>query len=96
MHNYRPDVECPNHVVIGVPDTRALDRVRTKLDAHGIPHFPWHEPDGDLGFTAIATAPLRGDDRKVLGNYRLLKHGRGDGQPSCSFTADAPTNSRVV
>jgi hypothetical protein len=72
--HYRPEDECPNHIVIGVPNVEALRRVLAKLKAHGIPHFSWHEPDMDLGFTAIATAPLRGDARRALANYRLLRH----------------------
>jgi hypothetical protein len=72
--NYRPDVECPNHIHIGVPDVAALKRVLAKLEKNRVPHFAWHEPDFNLGFTAVATAPLHGDARQTLANYRCLKH----------------------
>jgi hypothetical protein len=65
----------PNIVLIGVPDVRALDRVQLKLRDAGITFFHWDEPDDDLGFTAIATVPIRGPLRDVLKNYRILKHG---------------------
>jgi hypothetical protein len=80
-------------IVIGVPEVSALNRVRAKLEGLQIPHFAWHEPDGDLGFTAITTVPLDGDTKQLLANYRLYREGgTGNGlQPK----ADALTNSRV-
>jgi len=94
--HYRPDADCPNHVVIGLPDEAALRRALAKMDAAAIPHFPWTEPDNDLGLTAIATAPLRGDARRLFANYRLLKHARGASPSACGFTPDSRTNSPVV
>jgi len=95
--HYRPDAECPNHVVIGLPDEPALRRALAKMDAAGIPHFPWTEPDNDLGLTAIATAPLRGDERRLFANYRVLKHdARGASPSACGFTPDSRTISPVT
>src|SRR5262249_50776154 len=71
--NYRPDVGIPNVVYIGVPNKQSLEKALKKLKDNQIPHYSWHEPDYDLGFTAIATTPLRGEKREVLSNYRLLK-----------------------
>lgn len=87
---------CPNHVAIGVPDVAALERVAAKLRAHRIPHAEWHEPDGDMGFTAIATAPLNGEERKVLANYRLLRHGGTGRLPAPGVMAGAATRSPFV
>lgn len=42
-----------------------------KLDEQRIAHHCWYEPDGDLGFTAIATIPLDVDRKQVLKHYRL-------------------------
>lgn len=70
---YRPDEYVPNLVFIGVPDVAALQRVQAKLRAHGLPHYAWHEPDNDMGFTAIATAALDDEQRAVLKNYRLYR-----------------------
>lgn len=43
------------------------------MDA-GITYHSWHEPDDDIGFTAIATVPLTGEIRGVLANYRLYQY----------------------
>ena len=85
----------PNIVLIGVPDVRALNRVVRKLEEAQIPHYCWHEPDNDFGFTAIATAAL-GEERKALANYRLWTYVRGTEQSACSFTADSHANAGVA
>jgi hypothetical protein len=59
-HLFSSDDEgTPRLVGVGVPDTRALNRVVTKLGAEKIPYTPYSDPDfPDLGVTAICTAPL--------------------------------------
>jgi hypothetical protein len=71
----RGDPGTPNLVAIGMPNVRALERVLRKLQAHGIPHYPWYEPDHDFGLTAIATAPLDADspERELLQCYRVYR-----------------------
>jgi hypothetical protein len=64
----------PNIIVIGMPDLNGLLRVAQKLKREQIPHHDWHEPDGDLGFTAIATFPLHVREREPLANYRLWRY----------------------
>ena len=71
MAALRHDEGTPNIVMIGLPNVAALQRAEVKLRANGIPHYPWHEPDNDMGFTSIATAPISGEQRKVLQNYRV-------------------------
>lgn len=63
----------PSIVVIGVPDKPALLRVITKLEINGIEHRIFHEPDFDMGLSAVATAPLGEQERQILGNYRIWK-----------------------
>ena len=70
---YGPDDYISNVVFVGVPNTRSLEKVLKKLKDNQIPHYPWHEPDGDMGFTSIATAPLNSEQKSVLCNYRLWK-----------------------
>jgi hypothetical protein len=79
----------PNQVLIGVPNIAALNRVRVKLEANQIPHYCWHEPDHDFGFTAIATAPLYGEQRKILANYRVYT-------PVAQLVERRPLSSRVA
>lgn len=61
----------PNIVLVGVPHLKSLQRVAEKLRANAVPHYEWTEPDYDLGFTSITTAPVRGEQRKVFENYRV-------------------------
>jgi len=69
---YCPDPEkIPNMVLIGLPNLAALERALAKIKAAQITHYAWHEPDFDLGFTSITTAPISGEQRKALANYRL-------------------------
>lgn len=63
----------PNIVLIGVPDKAALVEACGILSENQIPHWQWHEPDFDFGFTAIATAQISGEQRKCLAHYRLWK-----------------------
>jgi hypothetical protein len=64
----------PNIIVIGMPHLASLLKAAKKLKAAQVPHFDWHEPDGDLGFTAIATLPLHGAQKEPLANYRLWRY----------------------
>lgn len=64
----------PNIIVVGLPGVAALRRVVAKLQANYIPHYLWTEPDNNFGFTAIATAPITGEQRAALKNYRLWKY----------------------
>lgn len=62
----------PSIVVIGMPDTKGLDKVRKKLADAGITSFEFTDPDAKhLGVTAIATEPLDKEQKSVLSNYRL-------------------------
>jgi len=56
-----------------VPDKTALYRVVEKLHKHDIRHQAFHEPDFDMGLSAVATAPLAQEQRRLLSNYRLWK-----------------------
>jgi hypothetical protein len=61
----------PYCVVIGVPDKTALFRVIAKLKTSDICHRHFYEPDGNMGLSAVATAPLLPGQRRALSNYRL-------------------------
>lgn len=63
----------PNIVLIGVPDEAELRKASVILSGNQIPHWEWTEPDFNLGFTAIATAPIQGAQRLCLAHYRLWK-----------------------
>lgn len=65
------DPFVPSIVLVGVPNTKALERVIEKLTLHRIDFSAFNEPDDDLGLTAVATVPVTAEQRIVLKNYRL-------------------------
>lgn len=76
LASYRGVEGVPNVVVLGVPDEPSLCAVRKTLVENQIPHCAWQEPDAELGlgFTAIATAPVEGAERRLFQKYRLWTH----------------------
>jgi len=73
MAALRGEEGVPNIVAIGVPHTKSLQKVQLKLRKNKIPHFAWIEPDFNYGLTAIATAPIWGQQRDILKEYRVYK-----------------------
>lgn len=64
--------DTPSLVLVGVPDKEALQAVIERLQRYDIDFEAFHEPDFDLGLTAVATYPLQNKkQRKALGTYRL-------------------------
>lgn len=63
----------PSIVLIGVPNTKALERVIQKLTLNHIEFSAFVEPDDDLGLTAVATVPLNEEQREILKNYKIWK-----------------------
>lgn len=63
----------PNLVLCGVKGERQLHDASNRLLEHGIRYYGYHEPDLNDQLTAVATEPLRGDVRKKLRRYQLLK-----------------------
>lgn len=59
-------------VLIGLPDQRKLISTSQFLESLGIKHELFFEPDVNE-YTAIATHPLRGDERKPLRRYQLMR-----------------------
>jgi hypothetical protein len=86
----------PNVVVIGVPDLKALERAKRRLETNAIDHFAWEEPDYDLGFTAIATAALKGREREPLAHYRLWNPFLIPGSSAKERPAASPAAGRSV
>ena len=89
MAGLRAEHGTPNIVLIGIPSLTSLLRVERKLEANGIPHYSWIEPDHDFGFTAITTAPVRGEQRKLFSNYRVYA-------PVAQHAERRTLNSQVV
>lgn len=55
-----------------MPNLASLNRVLRKLKENNLPHYAWADPDHpEWGMTSIATAPLVGEERAPMKDYRL-------------------------
>ncbi|WP_157469487.1 peptidyl-tRNA hydrolase [Gemmata sp. SH-PL17] len=68
-----PDSTHPNLVVCAVANEQELDALFNRLKEKGVRCCAWHEEDMGKKLTAIATAPLRGDERKPLKRLKLIQ-----------------------
>lgn len=60
-------------IAFGAKSEQALLAIADRMTEHGIRYEMFFEPDNDVGYTAICTSPLTGDDRKPMRKYSLLK-----------------------
>lgn len=65
------DSQHPHLVLCSIPNEGSLQRLADKLSFKGIPFKLFYEPDRDNELTALATAPLTGDSRKLFGRLPL-------------------------
>lgn len=63
----------PHVVLCGVRDESTLLRYCERLEDRGIPFSRFTEPDRNDELTAIATAPVNGEARKVFRKLQLVK-----------------------
>lgn len=66
--------EKTSHIVLISADNEdELHNIAHYLSNKGIMYEIFYEPDNDTGFTAIATQPLHGQQRKPLKRFKLLQ-----------------------
>lgn len=66
--------QLPTHfVLIGAKNEMALEKIAMQLEELGIEFEMFFEPDHNTGFTAIATRPLYGDERKPFRKFNIYK-----------------------
>lgn len=58
-------------VLLQVKDKSELIKMSEQLRGEDIQHYLNHEPDDDMGFTALATSSVMGEKRRVFRKYRL-------------------------
>lgn len=63
----------PNLVVCAVANERELENAFNRLKEQGVPVCGWYEEDMNKELTAICTAELKGDARKPLRRFKLLR-----------------------
>lgn len=68
-----PDCEHPSIVLCGERDEGRLQRLYDTLTHHGVEFKAFYEPDIGHQLTAIATAPVSGNDRGIFKKLQLLK-----------------------
>ncbi|CAK0780331.1 TonB-dependent receptor [Gammaproteobacteria bacterium] len=68
--------EPVNFVLIGINSERELIQIKRDLERDGIQFHLFHEPDYGTGYTALATEPLRGDERNRFADYPIYKRKR--------------------
>jgi hypothetical protein len=71
----RLDADHPHLVLLEVPDEFALELAARRLRVRGIVYREFHEPDLGNSLTAVATAPVGDDARRVFRKYPLLFFG---------------------
>ncbi len=67
------DIDHPHAVLIGIRNEIQLQKCLLKLEANGIKHKAFYEPDIGNQLTAIATETISGDRRSFFKNYTLLQ-----------------------
>lgn len=60
-------------ILFEAKDEKHLLKIKEQLETKGIFNHIFHEPDHDTGYTAIATAPIYGEDRKMFRKYKMFK-----------------------
>jgi hypothetical protein len=68
----QPD-KTSHFILFEAKDENDLKRIKLRLDDRGIKSHMFHEPDYDTGYTAIATAPIYGDERKFFRKFKMYK-----------------------
>ena len=68
------DRDTPSVVICSVPDEEALTEAALRLTRRGIDHVLFIEPDRDNEATALATAPINGNTRRIFSNYKLWRN----------------------
>jgi hypothetical protein len=62
----------PHLVVLEAKDERKLKEVCMYLEANGVEHRCFIEPDQGSSLTSIATLPLSGDARRLFRRFQCL------------------------
>lgn len=67
------DGQQSHFCIFGVKDEEQLMAAAWQIEQNEIKHSIFHEPDFDMGYTALATEPIAGEKRLLFKNYSLLR-----------------------
>lgn len=68
----KPPQVHPNIIVCGAKDEQKLLKYAAKIERAGIQFALFQEPDRDNEYTALATEPVRGEDRRPFRDFQCL------------------------
>jgi hypothetical protein len=68
-----PEAEHPHLALLAVSSQRELLKAADRLDRAGVPYKQFLEPDLDNSITALCTAPVSGETRRLFRRYQLLQ-----------------------
>jgi len=60
-------------ILLEVENEHELLKAKKHLDHYLIPNELFHEPDNDLGFSAVCTIAIKGSKRKLLSRFKLYE-----------------------
>ena len=60
-------------VLFGVSDGSELEKIADYLDTNEVSYEQFFEPDYDMGYTSICTAPMYNEQRKLFKKFKLWK-----------------------
>jgi len=58
-------------ILFEVKNEEHLIKTNEYLQGRGLKTYMFFEPDYDMGYTAIATEPLQGEDRTIMSRFRM-------------------------
>lgn len=61
-------------IVLTVKNEEALKCAKEYLEDCNVKHYMFYEPDYDMGYTAICSEPVYGEDRKLFKKFKLWKN----------------------
>ena len=70
---YMGSDEAPNLVLLGLASERQLLDALGRLDVRGIGYAAFHEPDDQMGYTAVCTEPLSAERGSAFQRMRLWR-----------------------
>lgn len=67
------DGKISHFCIFGVKNANELVEINGFLNSKGVNFAIFHEPDFDMGYTALATEPLVGQRREIMADFKILR-----------------------
>lgn len=69
----RPECNTTHLITLSVKDQAHLIQMSEKLNMNNIEHHMFFEPDDNMGFSALATHPVTGEERNHFKKLKLWR-----------------------